>query len=95
MTAYIKMIDVWMIFTMLNPFCVVTLYAVKQTLLEGDHNSPVTMVQLEGWSVKQRSTRVVTFLLNKGLPLLSIIFTIIFWLLGINNTVKAELYDSC
>ena len=32
MTAYIKMIDVWMIFTMMYPFCVVTLYSVMEVL---------------------------------------------------------------
>ena len=32
MTAYIKMIDVWMIFAMMYPFCVVTLYSVMEAL---------------------------------------------------------------
>ena len=31
-TAYIKMIDVWMIFTMIYPFVVVTLYAIKEVI---------------------------------------------------------------
>ena len=34
MTGYIKMIDIWMIFTMSNPFLVISLHCLQQVKLE-------------------------------------------------------------
>ena len=75
MTAYIKMVDVWMIFTMMYPFSVVTLYSVLEYLKEDDLN---TVVMLHT-STKMRITiLVVTFILHYGLPVVAVIFTVFF-----------------
>ena len=94
-TAYIKLIDVWMIFTMFYPFSVVTLYAVHEFLQEGDSNIPVALVQEKRRLMRRRTTRFFTFLLYRGLPLLAITFIILFWFLGFSNTGEIELNNNC
>ena len=94
MTAYIKMIDTWMIFTMLYPFCVVTLYSVLQFLKTWNQNIPIPMKsEKQEWKIK-KITEIVNFLLDLGLPVMVFIFLIIFWILGIKNT-SSELDKSC
>ena len=94
-TAYIKLIDVWMIFTMCYPFCVVILYAVRELLQEGDPNVPVSLDQDKGGTMVRTTIKVVTSLLYQGLPLLAVIFIILFWVLGFNNIEEVEMNDSC
>ena len=82
MTAYIKMIDIWMIFAMIYPFCVVTLYSMLEFLKGQDQNVPVAMkIEKKTWKIKE----VVNFLLDTGLPAIVLIFIIFFWTLGIIN----------
>ena len=95
MTAYIKMIDIWMIFAMLYPFCVVTLYSVLQILVAREQDVPVAM-GIEKTKLKiKRATKFVNFLLDSGLPTLVIIFIVIFWMLGITNITSNEINNSC
>ena len=93
-TAYIKMIDVWMIFTIFYPFCVVMLYAMQELLQEGDSNVPVALIQEKGRLMMRKTTRVVTFLLYRGLPLLATTFIIIFLLFGFNSG-EVKMDNSC
>ena len=95
MTAYIKMIDVWMIFTMMYPFCVVTLYSVMEILREDNLNTPVLLMRNTKLLRSKKKLRTVSFLLDYGLPMLVTIFIIIFWMLGIMNTVAPAKYKSC
>ena len=97
MTAYIKMIDVWMIFTMFYPFCVVTLYSLLQFLRAKELDIPVMLAlnKSGGRNTKISLMRIVTFLLDFGLPLLVTIFIIIFLVLGFTNTAAAEGSKSC
>ena len=92
MTAYIKMIDTWMIFTMFYPFCVVTLYSVLQFLNARKQNITLKSEQDEG-KIK-KITGIINFLLDNGLPIIVLIFIMIFWILGINHT-SSELNKSC
>ena len=95
MTAYIKMIDMWMIFTMLYPFCVVTLYSVLQFLVGQDQDIPVAMkIEKTNWKIKG-AAKFVNFLLDFGLPAIVIMFIIIFWILGIANTASTKINHSC
>ena len=95
MTAYIKMIDVWMIFTMLYPFCVVTLYSVLEFLKMKDQDIPVPVKnENKKWKVS-KVVNLINFLLDFGLPVIVIIFIIIFWILGINNKNSPEIRKSC
>ena len=95
MTAYIKMIDIWMIFTMLYPFCVVTLYSILQFLVAQDQDIPVAMkIDKTKWKIKG-AAKLVNVLLDVGLPAIVIMFIILFWILGITNTTSAEINHSC
>ena len=89
-TAYIKMIDVWMIFTMMYPFCVVTLYSVMQ-LFEDEEIDTITPVGPKKTEWRRKITiMTVTFMLDYGLPALGTIFIIVFWMLGFINSVVAS-----
>ena len=87
MTAYIKMIDIWMIFTMFYPFCMVTLYSVME-LIRNDEDAPLT---------RKRMITMISLMIDYGLPILAITFSIIFWVLGIINTtaVSTALDKTC
>ena len=87
MTAYIKMIDIWMIFTMFYPFCMVTLYSVME-LIRNDEDAPLT---------RKRMITIIFLMIDYGLPTLAITFSIIFWVLGIINTtaVSTALDKTC
>ena len=88
MTAYIKMIDIWMIFTMLYPFCVVALYSILQFLVAQDQDIPVAMkVDKTKWKVKGAA--------KLDIGLIVFMFIILFWILGIINTTSVEINYSC
>ena len=88
MTAYIKMIDIWMILAMVYPFSVVTLYSMLEFLKQQDQDIPVDMkIEKRNWKIK-KVVKTINFLLELGLPVLVIIFIIIFWILGIINIQK-------
>ena len=98
MTAYIKMIEIWMIFAMVYPLCVVTLYSVLQFLKAHDQDIPVPMeMKKVGWKNKnaKSATRIVNFLLDFGLPLMFLLLIIIFFILGIINTTPTVVNNSC
>ena len=95
MTAYIKMIDVWMIFTMLYPFCVVTLYSLMDNIKNKKTKSKTGALDCIDTRdlMNMRTIRTVTFLLDFGLPIFVIIFLIIFWIFGL--TSSSELDQLC
>ena len=97
MTAYIKMIDVWMIFAMMYPFCVVTLYSVMEALKNKKTNTKTVAPDCLYTRdlMNERSMRAVTFLLDWGLPILVTVFIIFFWSLGITNYVSSQLDNVC
>ena len=92
MTAYIKMIDVWMIFTMLYPFCVVTLYSVMEVMKNRKTSSKPSAINPTETRemINLRTIRTLTFLLDWGLPLMVIIFIFIFWILGLTNSADLD-----
>ena len=86
MTAYIKMIDVWMICAMIYPFSVVTLFSILEFLKGQDQDIPVAIkIEKRTWRIK-KMVKIVNFLLDFGLPICVIIFISIFWILGIIHT---------
>ena len=93
MTAYIKVIDIWMIVTMIYPFSIVALYSVIEFMKEDDIDTPVTLVHGTSGSGKKRAIRIIIFMLDFGLPLIIVNFIIIFWVLGIINTKEVVLLD--
>ena len=94
MTAYIKMIDTWMIFTMFYPFSVVILYSILQFLNTRNQDIPISMKSEENEGNIRQVTEIVNFLLDYGLPVIVLIFMMIFWILGINHT-SSEFSKSC
>ena len=94
MTAYIKMIDTWMIFTMFYPFSVVILYSILQFLNTRNQDIPISMKSEENGGNIRQVTEIVNFLLDYGLPVIVLIFMMIFWILGINHT-SSEFSKSC
>ena len=95
MTAYIKMIDIWMIFSMLYPFSVVMLYSTLYFVKQKTQNILVPMkIETVEWKDKILP-RIIIFLLDFGLPVIVIIFIIIFWVLGIINTASSKSNNSC
>ena len=95
MTAYIKMIEIWLIFALFYPFCVVSLYSLVQFLAEHDQDIPVPMKGTKAAWKNKRVINMVNFLLDLGLPVLFILFIIIFWILGIIKTSSTLVYDAC
>ena len=94
MTAYIKMIDIWLVFAMLYPFFVVMLYSILQFLRVYAQDVPVPMKSGKlAWKTRIVA-KIVNFLLDFGLPIMFIIFIIIFWILGIINTTS-EVNNFC
>ena len=95
MTAYIKMIDIWMIFAMIYPFCVVTLYSTLEFLRQHDRDIPVALkIENTKWKI-EKATRIVNIILDIGLPVIVIIFIIMFLILGFINTTSAEINKTC
>ena len=77
-----------MIFAMIYPFSVVTLYSILEFLKGQDQDIPVGMkIEKRNWKIK-KVVKIINFLLGLGLPVLVIIFIIIFWILGLINTQK-------
>ena len=94
MTAYIKMIDIWMIITMLYPFSVVTLYSVMEFFKDDDLTTPAPFYP-PAHSRSKKTIKITTFLLDFGLPVVVMIFIIFFWVLGIINTKTTSLHNTC
>ena len=95
MTAYIKMIDVWMISTMMYPFSAVSLYSVLEFLKDENLSNSVTPVPDRESLGKRRKMRIIAFMLDYGLPVVFVIFTIFFWVLGLINISSPALDTSC
>ena len=84
-TSYIKMVDIWMLFTMTIPF----LEVVYHTSNEMSKQSDVIRVSPQNLSVEEvlanNNTKVVWSSMIKRfvLPISSLLFTIIFWIIGL------------
>ena len=78
-TSNIKMIEVWLVVMMFYPFLVVSFFAF--------------LTSLKKRKVSNSMIRCISFLLNFGLPIAVILFTLIYWTVGLlhqalNNGVK-------
>ena len=78
---------------MLYPFSVVTLYALLEFLKGQDIPEPA-MSEKSKWKVT-KVIKLLNMLLDFGLPVIVLIFIILFWILGIINTNSAEISKSC
>ena len=93
-TSYIKMIDIWMLFTMTIPFLEVVLHTANEYKNKTkSHIVPETRVDVvkvksgeENEEAKTNNTMKLTLSMVMGnlmLPICSLIFTLIFWAVGI------------
>ena len=89
------MIDIWMIFAMIYPFCVVSLYSALEYLKAHDQDIPVALKIDKTKCRITKAARVVNLMLDFVLPIIVIIFIIMFFILGIINTASAEVRKTC
>ena len=99
-TSYIKMIDIWMLFTMTIPFLEVVLHTTNEYKNKTkSHIVPETRVDVvkvtsgeENEDTKTNNTMKLTLSMVMGnlmLPICSLIFTLIFWAVGIINSYSS------
>ena len=84
-TSYIKMVDIWMLFTMTIPFLEVVYHTSNEMFKQSD----VIRVTPQNLSVEEvlanNNTKVVWSSMIKRfvLPVSSLLFTLIFWIVGL------------
>ena len=84
-TSYIKMVDVWMLFTMTIPFLEVVYHTSNEMFKQSD----VIRVTPQNLSLEEvltnNNTKVVWLRMIKrfALPISSLLFTLIFWIVGL------------
>ena len=100
-TSYIKMVDIWMLFTMTIPF----LEVVYHTSNEISKHSDVIRVTPQNLSLEDvlpnNNTKAVLWMTTKRLvlPISSLLFTLIFWIVGLiasyysGDTEDFNMYD--
>ena len=81
------MLDIWMIFCIIYPFLIVVFYALSEFLIE--EKDDYCSFQ------KALAKTAMIMILKFGLPLLSISFIFIFWLLGISNYLWPDVETLC
>ena len=95
-TSYVKMIDIWMLFTMMIPFLEVTLHTTNEVLIRSDCGrerqigvvrvDPVQKLKEEerpGTSSSMNSSTLLKLSGRLILPIGSLIFTLTFWIVGL------------
>ena len=80
-TSYVKMLDIWLIFTMIVPFIEVAMHACNQHLEKRKRVAP-TMISSKISSETQKSGFCIGRLSRVLLPLVSLLFSAGFWILG-------------
>ena len=84
-TSYIKMVDIWMLFTMTIPFLEVVYHTSNQMSKQSD----VIRVRPQNLSLEEvltsNNTKAVLWMTTKRLvlPISSLLFTLIFWTVGL------------
>ena len=85
-TAYIKMIDCWLIFSLLKPFVDILVQTYLQTLGEDSQETAAR----QAWGEKQSHRKIVfckTFL-RVLYPTFFLTFVVIFWIIGLIHYVS-------
>jgi len=87
------MVDIWLLCMMLYPFFLVILL----TTMEIFDSSQIAIEAVSGkWTAKEkRGTQIISFLLKLGLPILLIIFMLVYWTVGLYNVVAPDVYTVC
>ena len=70
---------------MMYPFFMVTLYSLMEVLKRKHEVDPMGIKSLENYHDKlQMMMDIISFVLDKGLPICLTLFVITFWLLGLS-----------
>ena len=79
-TAYIKMIDCWLIFSLLKPFVDIILQTYIQTVRERTEER----VSVQAWAKEKEDMRIrlSRILLRVIYPTFFTVFVVIFWMVG-------------
>ena len=107
-TSYIKMIDIWMLFTMTIPFLEVVLHTthevfknkrtskiVPETRVLNVNSGEEEMKEEEAKTNNIMNMKLSKVMGNLMLPIYSLVFTIIFWALGLIHAYSsADVQDS-
>ena len=94
-TAYIKMIDIWMIVMMLYPFLAVTLYTLMEVIKNKKIKDCASKLS-EEWVVEDdRNIKILYLLLDWGLPFFMTFFLFLFFTLGVTNSSAIHATDLC
>ena len=101
-TSYIKMIDIWMLFTMTVPFLEVVLHTTNEVFVRrASHVGPDKRVigvkpamELEEEEKEPSKTRMRSILrtltCHLKLPFSSLVFTISFWVVGLSLSYSSD-----
>ena len=78
-TAYVKMIDCWLIFSLLKPF----VDTLVQTYIHTLREAPASKAQ--AWTKKQRNRKIhfCQIFVRVNYPVFFLVFILIFWLVGL------------
>ena len=93
LTAYIKMVDLWLLCMMLYPFFLVILLSAEKFLRKSEDKIDS---KINGWT-KNRGLKIllITSLLDWGLPLVLCIFIIVYSTIGFWNYSNPNLNHIC
>ena len=82
-TSYIKMVDIWMLFTMTVPFLEVVYHTSNEMFKQSDVDRVVPL-NLEA-EIPNNNMKVALLRMTQrlGLPVSSFFFTLIFWIVGL------------
>ena len=78
-TAYVKMVDGWLIISLLKPFVDILVQTYRQTLVEDSHKRQV-------WTKKQMrriTDKICQIFLRVVYPVFFLVFILLFWLVGL------------
>ena len=100
MTSYVKMIDIWMLFTMTIPFLEVVLHTTNEVFRQPDLASEgkTTVVRVQpvnnsegGEEVPETSSKSTMLKLAGRLiwPISALMFTITFWVVGLSKSYSS------
>ena len=103
-TSYIKMIDIWMLFTMTIPFLEVVLHTTNEVFKRPRENRVGSDNQIDVVMVKpakeqeedvpkdrkRQSSNLVRLTGRYMLPASSLVFTFIFWVVGILASLSSD-----
>ena len=91
------MIDIWMIFSMLYPFFVVSLYSIMEVFKNKKNKVKAAAGDWtdSGHLMNTRSVKIVSLILDWGLPLLVTTFIILYCIIGLVNYAWFDVDSIC